>query len=585
MSRLLVSFAIAVCVASAFLALTPAASAGAASPISSTYWDIPPTGGCPVLTLIEGGAGCGDVPTDPATESTVGTLAEDAEVLPKPWLVPGLQTVALSWAAFGAGWEIGSAIDAKWLHIDGAGLGSMAGEPTTGTYVTGVKWTWYPEEAGRTDLGGNPLPAGWYLTSTLWNGTSNEGAYSGLAGWPCSGDPFWTNTCNTGEAEYRAIGALAANLQWLTVGEQCAIPGGPSATDVGPGQSCPPSRAPSYSEDLGPVQLAYIPSAGAFQVASPVQDYVGGSDQPVDVSSGWANPATGSGITSNAVPFGSGLENPTPCVTYTDGSGSACGESAPSDPGPYSFPPDFSSDPGFGDPNVNAIRSLIDPANWGAPSADPSGSDWATTGGPKVMLPDCYGESVDACEAAIDDAVYATGASYDAAFTEVPATTYDGSLPTGVVLQTTPGPGALANSDYIELIVNEPSGTCYTKTDYPHQSGTRPQIGIDAKASVMCNDAPQTVTMTTYLFECSARPTVKDYASLAGDSDCTMFTGTDETKNPLTVTVPVPFEWFGDTLAFTGSPAKSGYFYIAVTTADNALPSVSELMEASPGEG
>lgn len=122
--------------------------------------------------------------------------------------------------------------------------------------------------------------------------------------------------------------------------------------------------------------------------------------------------------------------------------------------------------------------------------------------------------------------------------------------------------------------MNEPQGTCYTQTAFPHPSVTQPASGMLAKGYVMCNPAPQIIQLATYLYECSAKPAVKDFASLHVDADCAEF---EDPSGPTTVAVETPFQWHGQSIAYTNGPEKPGYWYIAVTTADTALPSVSEL--------
>jgi hypothetical protein len=124
--------AFAVCAVIA-VALTTASVAGAFvnDPISVDNWNSPPVGGCSVSGVLVGSCALpsdafSDVnPTvlDDPDAAILGRIWEDTEVIPDAWWVPGLKTITLGTAAFAAGWGIGSFINTKWLHIDGAGLG------------------------------------------------------------------------------------------------------------------------------------------------------------------------------------------------------------------------------------------------------------------------------------------------------------------------------------------------------------------------------------------------------------------------------------------------------------------------------
>lgn len=301
----------------------------------------------------------------------------------------------------------------------------------------------------------------------------------------------------------------------------------------------------------------------ALRIDQPLQTYTG---QPHSITTGWADPSSGAGVTQDAPAFNSGPSNPVPCVSI---SGVLTCGTTPTNP--YNVPP-LNPDPGYSDPDSNAFRHYVDPQNWAEPPK--FGGEWIGTGGPKITAPNCYGLTVSDCEAAIDSTIAATGATFHAAFPRMAAPTYDPSLGDGLVAGTDPAAGAIADPSSITLEINETGNDCRTRTDYPHQSVTVPASGMLVKGFVQCKTYVGPVTITTVLYECATEPSGDTYAVLHANLNCTEYAG-----SPTTINVPVTNEWFGKSLAFTGKPRDASKWYIGVTFGSTAEPSSSQLIE------
>jgi hypothetical protein len=379
-----------------------AAQAAVADPISPTDWNNPPSGGCAVLTLLQGGC---SLPNNPSAidGDVLTTLEEGAEVVPNPWMIPGLTgDIALcagTWAigcgvaAFGVGVLIGRWADAHWLHFSGSGLGKIpAGTTRAKLHPVGAVTTApYQMPAGRQVQILDPV-SGQYLTSFP---AADYGCGSGF------------ERVRTAFENYLAATPLAVKYADGTFGGSCAI-GGKTSYEV---------RIPNTS------------MSAAMPIDQPLQPY---ASQPNDLASGWANPTTGAGITTTAPDFNS-PNGPVPCILISDVL--TCSASAPGQQFQFLH---FSPDPTYQDPQTNLVRHFIDPSNWAqAPESD-DGAEFDGTGGPKFTVPDCYGESLGTCESAVNAAIAATGATFHAGFIEDTTVPYDPLVADGAVVGTDP---------------------------------------------------------------------------------------------------------------------------------------------------
>jgi hypothetical protein len=549
--RYLPRLAIVLCTLVGAMTVPSVASAGVADPISVTNWNSGPSGGCPVLTVIVGDCslppdafqtGTGGTVLDPVDASVLQDLQIGTEVVPDPWWVPGLGTVTLGATAFAAGYEIGSLINAKWLHIDGAGLG------VTTPQLPNIVWR------QTNSWPGSVVPVGLLLA---WGNANSAWA------------PFTDK--NYG------CGSTAENPYVIAYGNNAAasVPGAVKVTI--------PSTDPLYW--LGCLASVHAPM---YEVVVPKPQVRGvlrygrlqpHTNQPGDYTSGWANPANGAGITSTAPAFNSGPANPQPCV-YMSGSLVCLSGGTPN--GPYTVPPQPSDgDTGYSDSNSNAIRHYIDPQHWAEPPKAPNGSEWTGTGGPEFTMPDCTGETVQACEADVVAAVAATRASFQPAFTEVAAPTYDPLLPQGSLVGTTPSAGAVSNPSSVQVIINQanPSGFCSGKAGYPHNSTSSAGVGpgMLIKGQVTC-PFTGTVTVSLTLWKCSTKPSGTDAASIDGDPDCSVMK---------TCTALLPVQAYVETdpndfVCATGEAPVGTSWYVGWIEGSQVLPNLSEIVPGTP---
>jgi hypothetical protein len=533
-----------VLVSAAVIALATASAAAAFvnDPVSTGTWSTAPSGGCSVVGLI--GGDCALPPEDFGPDGSLNTsdalataeLETSAEVIPRLATVPALDTIILGTAAFSVGWEIGSTINHKWLHLFGVGLGNTQNVPASVTQVAWMKETRAPITCGTGCSYGNP--AGRALNYWV-SGTQYEFFHPG-----CETD---LNCSSLNQALAQAAAAVSSSASLYCNG--IFYIGHNTCVWLIPETSFP----------------------GALVQDKPLQPYTG---QSSSISTGWANPSTGAGVTTTAPAFNSGPTNPLPCV-FMSGATSCLNGGSPS--GQYTLPPQPSNgDSGYSDPNANHIRHDIDPQNWADPPNLEGGPEWSGTGGPKITIPDCYGATVADCEAAIDGAIAATGATFHAAFPRMTATTYDPSLGDGLVAGTDPAAGVLADPSSVTLEINESGNDCRSRTDYPHPSVRTPASGMLVKGFVQCRTYTGPVTVTTVLYECSAEPSGDTYSVLHANGNCTEYAG-----QPTTISVLTTNKWYGKSLAFTGNPRDSSKWYIGVTFGSSVEPSVSQLIGPS----
>jgi|GEM_PF-5558928 len=298
------------------------------------------------------------------------TLAEGAEAVPAMSTVPWLVTLALGAGAFGAGWEIGSTLNNKWLHI--AGVGITPSSSVGAKYCQTLTGSWQSKTAGASGAG-LPLENGYVLRVTcvefpVYGGTVTSETFGCSAGG------------TDGESLTYGTGAGGASRETGTGGQCAAVVVSPAA-------------------------------ASGAHADQPVQDYTG---QAHVGTSGWANPATGGGISGPAPGFGSGPSSPSYCVTDSVGT-SACDPTSstglvepvrPKGGWPTSWQtPGNPTVPKATSPEANQLRCALDAAHYTCPTPDGLGG-WSDPGGAGVTwtMPACVGLTVAACEAAINAA-------------------------------------------------------------------------------------------------------------------------------------------------------------------------------------
>jgi hypothetical protein len=278
------------------------------------------TGGSPQMLSIE---------REMMTELEVGS-----RVVPAFETVPVLQTLALGPIAFAAGWKIGTAINTKWLHLAGVGLGQFSEPP--GSPVVSARWTYL-----STGLNANwPDPA-WYLQVTTADGWSTRTWHD------CSGiTDYYTRSRCADPAPSAADQTNVYNWVHNTFHSDGVIRGVPS------GISGVPQTEADY---ITPSRMR-----AALAIDQPLQAF---TTQTVGITSGWTDPATGAGITINAPPFNVGPSNPSPQW-----------------PG-WADIVDTLPDGSRNDFNCHLDHS------YDCPTASPDGTSWTDPGGKTLTLP------------------------------------------------------------------------------------------------------------------------------------------------------------------------------------------------------
>jgi hypothetical protein len=349
-----------------------------------------------------------DVPSP--WRSTYTNLLQDAEVIPKYRWTPGLGTIALGAAAFGAGWIIGSTVNRKYLHVQGVGLGSTASYSGALMSHPGAAFSWVYQSGGTPD-------AGWYLTFHDTASGNHIGA--------------WLTCNNVGNCDGLGVDGNPELAQIFKSGLN-GDAGLARFAGVGP-------NGDEFWE-------RWIPEASmpaALVVDAPLQPYV---SQPVTIGTQWANPANGDGVTHLAQPNGTGLTNPTPC--YTLAGASSCGTGDPGvTPNVLTWPHGFPNGDDGTDPDVNNLNCQLD-ARYVCPSVDPSDpTRWDNTrlGGLATswQLPSCEGLTVAACTTQIEQAADGANATRPT-ITELQLDNEGAVLtrPAGAVVSTSPNGGA-----------------------------------------------------------------------------------------------------------------------------------------------
>jgi hypothetical protein len=478
--RLVLAAGVACAAAACIAAQAAPAGAQSSDPAATpSNWSSSPPGGKSISSLVTDGG----IALPAPWLNTATNVFRDTEVIPGYRFIPYLRSFALTTAAFELGLKIGSTINAKWLHLEGVGLGNTQSVPAA---MTTVRMAWSPTGftcyVNADGTCGAPLPSGWYETGVdascyVTSPVRLDVAYNVPAG--------YRPTCWS-QASQAAIDALIAS------GAQVV------RVDVGYiNSACCGIRWPSYEW--------YIPT-DSMTAALPVDQFQPYTNQPYGTSVGWPNPANGHGVTSDADPFGGGPTNPTPC--YLSNGATTC--SGTPDPSiPFGIP-GLSADPIYSDAEANEMRCQIDPHNWGCPAVD-SGTDWADTGGPKITMPDCYSMTVEACASTIDAALEDAGSGTTAAYSVAVAPTYDPRLANGLVVATLAAAGAWAAASSVTIEVNESqSGQwCQAQIDNYHLSKTS---GYATPISYVrlsyCNfTSPPQVFLSAAAWACTSEPT------------------------------------------------------------------------------
>ena len=303
-----------------------------------------PSGGQAIGSVLDGGGAIPNNVIQGPWKRPYTQLITEAEVVPEAMTIPGLQVVVLGADAFLIGVKIGSTLNSKWLHLEGVGLGTTSGMVNMGAVTPTAHYA-------RTIPGfSTQEPAGWYFKANASGSTYDSWALGTPDPNYC--DPAGGWTCAQQAASYSAgqKAAWTAANHWLTTANAVKLRLVETACNHA-----------QFCEDY---YAFYVPEGSAFLADQGLQAYI---NQTYGTSSGWVNPATGAGVTSNAPGFGSGPSNPAHCymvasVLYCNGIPAGNG---PGIAFPRSFP--ASGQPGDDDPDANELNCLVDPVHYCVP--------------------------------------------------------------------------------------------------------------------------------------------------------------------------------------------------------------------------
>lgn len=399
------TLATATAVALAFLAWNVSiADAYIGSPLapiaSPSCWASACAGGDGVdyINLLNGNYNWGNI--NAVRSRYLTTVMEDTRVIPQLQLIPALRTVTLTGAAFGVGYLIGTAINHKWLHIDGAGLGNTADAPSTTStsacapystcdYLVGAQWQWGHVCYGATCLDGSFIKASNYVRDGSNVGAQAAGFLTTARDGPLR---VWLTLLHATAAVFQKEGVRCNSASDLS-GTNFDVNNGPSSTCTNP----------TYPYYVGDNTVYWIPGkdyigGNGLRVDQPPQTY---SSQPYTISTGWPNSSTGAGITSDASTYDTGPTNPAPTVIQDGSAVTTVNTSG----GALSLP-DIGLDP-ISTGDENDLNCRIAPSDYACPTAAPDGESWSDDGGviaPSWTMPTCAGMTVAACETAITSA-------------------------------------------------------------------------------------------------------------------------------------------------------------------------------------
>lgn len=539
---LIVVAAVAACV----LAVPSASANGPASdPMSS-----------PSCYLASGCSGMGTVPSVGSGQTVppnsgfggvalaIPALGAGLGEIPLEPLVWGLGSVGIGVGAAWVGWEIGSTVYHTWLK------GLLT---DTGSFSVCGTWRWQ-------EVNGDPFGIGHsnysYLhamcgpnNSDTFAASPHSSAVTDMAGYE-----FWHDVINYSGLTHGVLYTVSST--YCNGSSPCYV------------------RADALSDIL--------PFTGPYTTEPP--------GMSLTVTSGWADPSTGKGVTSQAWPYGSGPSTPTaeckqadyllPCSSVSPNAGPV--QPAYGWPSGWPTNSDGTLADGFASPDINDIRCVVS-ASFACPQPGTDGTnEFDSTGAPLISMPNCYGITAGQCEGEIDTALSDAGSSVTAAFSTVVAPTYDPEIAAGLVQATIFAAGTLSDATSTTLEMNEPvpDGNCESETAYPHASTTQQSKGlVDAKGRVKCT-TDQTVTFTVKLWKCSSEPIVSDAGAPAAVIDelnggawgC----NTSWTSNPYTVDV-VANQWSNQEPAFADEGPDPTAYYIAATYGTGLDPSISQM--------
>jgi hypothetical protein len=404
----------------------------------------------------------------PVNNGTVGDMAALVPALavglaedPISWTIPGLDLISLGTSAVYFSILVGSALDNVWYQ------GTVT-DTMTGTACSAWKWK---------EMNGDPLGIG--LSNAAYVharcGIGNDDVYAGTP----SGSPysaaygFYHYVLNSATIHHGAVYPVTATL--------C---GGLSPCYV---------RADTVDHVLNRTGPFHTKTRGS------------------SVSSGWADPWTGHGITQQADPYNGGPSSPNPQCTQ-GGVSMPCSSVDPNGPAVQpkdGLPNPWASD-GYSNPEGNNLRCQLSPQAFGCPQVstdDPS--DWATTGGPKISMPNCYGLSQGACQGAVIAALSAAGSSVSPGFTTTGAPTYDPNIAIGAVAATISAAGMQTDATSVVEEINEeqqPAQECSAHMEYYHDSKHEGHM-LSVFYVDRCNfSSPPNVLLNAMAWACTSEP-------------------------------------------------------------------------------
>jgi hypothetical protein len=399
-------------------------------------------------------------------------LAED----PVDWTVPGLDAILLAGSVSYLSYIVGSSIYHHWFQ------GKVTDYIDDGHCNN---WEWVENNGDPFSLG---LSNATYLHARCGVGNSDTFAGSPKDSFSTQGQwySFWTYVINAPSIVHGSLYQVAA----------------------------------TYCNGASPCYVRAASVSNVADLSGPLSTAPNGTS----VSAGWADPSTGAGITTRSDPYGGGPSTPNPqClqggVVMACSSVSSTG--GPANPA-YGWPSPWPSD-GYANPEANNLRCQLSPATFACPQVDSTNNDWETTGGPVVTMPNCYGESPDACEAAVNAALAAAGSSVTAAYTTAPAPTYDPNIPLGAVAATIPAAGAETDASSVVEEVNEenqPAQACSAGVDNYHLSEHTGKM-LSVFYVKECNfTSPPNILLSAIAWACTSQPD-PNFAEISnGDFGC-----------------------------------------------------------------
>jgi hypothetical protein len=399
---------------------------------------------------------------------------------PVLWTVPGLDSIFLAGAATYLSYEVGSSIYHHWFqgHVT---------DTVTDSHCN--SWGW---EVFRGDPFGIGVPNGAYLHARC--GIGNDDTFAGSP----------KNSFST-EGQWWSFWTYVISAQGIVHGVLRQIDA-------------------SYCHGKSPCYTRVASLDSVTNLTGPLSTAPSGTS----VSAGWADPSTGNGVTRTANPWNSPPTSPT-SQCLQGGVTMPCTSVSPSG-GPTSpaggLPSGWSND-GFANADANYFRCNLSPATFACPAITGDGTDWSTTGGPLITMPDCYGMTVAACESTVDAALAAAGSSATAAFNTTVAPTYNPSLPNGVVTATIAAASTLSDASSVTAEVNEEASPqeCTANIENYHKSEHSPDqtYMLSVFYAIKCNfNSPPQVLLSAKAWACTSKPSQDEGAIENGQWGCVL---------------------------------------------------------------